>query len=188
MSDYDGPVMMTWLTRMSLLDTMEDLETPLLAQVAKESHDLEHAMLVGKPNVPDTHPLVRMWAGYEVALAAYCSAACVELNRRGVGTGLHLAMSQLIAELRRSEPAPFEQPPWLFDTDVLRSHRSNMVRRWPSDYADKWSGTPERWPLLWPFTDEDGSYALFLSGYEKKLLAAGERTLPKSIREKVENL
>jgi hypothetical protein len=185
---------MTWLTRMSLLDTMEDLETPLLAQVSKESHELAYRMLTGAPfdknyKMEDNHPVERMWGTHEVALTAYCAGASAELNRRGVGNGLHLAMGQLIESLRREEPAEFAQPPWLFDTDLLRSHRSNMARRWPEQYGRKWSGTPERWPYLWAFaTDEDGSYGLFLSGHDKALLKAGERALPKSVKDRIENL
>lgn len=186
--------MMTWLTRMSLLDSVEDLNTPLLAQVATESHELLHQMLTGRAlddelEIPDNHPVSRMWLGHEVALAVYCSAASAELNRRAVGNGMHLSVVRLITELRRSEDATFEHPSWLFDTDLLRSHRSNLARRWPTEYGQKWSGTPERWPYLWPFpTDEDGSYGLFLSGHDKKLLASGERVLPKSVQQKVENL
>lgn len=185
--------MMTWLTKMSFLDTMEDFETPLLAQVAQESHDLIHAMLLGQKleGFPDAekHPVFRMWVGSEVALGAYSAAAGVELNRRGIGNGLHLQVNQIIAQLRRNEDAPFEQPPWLFDTDVLRSHRSNMARRWPTEYGETWQGTPELWPYLWPFpTDEDGSFGLFLSAHDKALLKSGERKLPKPVRERIENL
>jgi hypothetical protein len=184
--------MMTWLTRISLLDSVQDLETPLLAQACQESHDLAHAMVLGKgiEDLTENHPVVRMWLTHEIALMAYCSAASAELNRRGVGNALHYAMGRLLRELQiAGEDIEFSQPPWLADTDVLRSHRSNMARRWPGEYGDKWQGTPERWPYLWPFaTDEDGSYGLFLSGHDKTLLASGERTLPKSIKQRIENL
>ncbi len=91
--------MMTWLTRMSFLDTMEDLETPVLAQVARHSNSLAHQVLPTTrlttstydrvDEVAESHPLLRMWTGYEIALAAYCAAACVELNRRGIAAGFH---------------------------------------------------------------------------------------------------
>lgn len=185
--------MQTWLTRMSFLDTFEELETPLLAQTARHAHELMQRMLMDVVfdktiAIPDNHPIIRVWTGHEIALAAYVAGASAELNRRGVACGWHLAAGKMVHEIRLNEDAPFEQPPWLFDTDLLRSHRSNMVRRWPSEYGDKWSGTPELMPYLWPFTDEDGSFGLYLSGHDKELLARGERKLPKSIKNRVENL
>lgn len=180
--------MMTWLTRMSFLETARDLETPLLAQGVKETSELTHALLLGDTNGLENHPLVRMWNGYEVALAGYSAALNLELATRGVLDTTHLRLTQLVRNLRNNEDAPFMPPTWLEDTDILRSHRSNMVRRWPDDYKSTWKGTPELMPYLWPFVDENGSYEIMVSKEDKKLLASGERKLSPAIKKRVFNL
>jgi hypothetical protein len=78
-------------------------------------------------------------------------------------------------------------PPWLADTDVLLSHRSNLVRRWPG-YAAVFPRTPANLPYLFPFVDDEGGYTLNVSKAEQQMLRTGARTLPKSIQKKVVNL
>ena len=179
---------MTWLTRKSFLDTASDLETDLLAQTEDESFGLLLAMLTSDDEEIVKHPLYKMWTGYEVALAAYEASLAVELATRGVYTFKHLESATIIQKLRRTEPAEFEFPSWLEDIDVLRSHRSNMARRWPSEYAGAWGKTPELWPYLWPFVNSKGGYEIFVSKQDKNMLISGERQLPKSVRERVQNL
>lgn len=183
--------MITVLTRQSLLDTARDLETELLCQIEEESAAMVLGMLTTYDEEDFQHPTVKMWVGYEVALAAYSVACSVELSTRGVHTSLHLSVSEIIMKLRRTESdADFEMPPWINDLDVLRSHRSNLLRRAPEHYDTAWRGTPENWPYIWPFIDEDADagYKLFVSRHDKTLLASGERTLPESVKKRIENL
>jgi hypothetical protein len=73
-----------------------------------------------------------------------------------------------------------EPPPWIRDKWVLRSHRSNLMRKAPHIYGDKYDGTPENMPYLWPVIDHmkpDGYY-LRLSKPDMARLATGERVLP----------
>lgn len=180
--------MITWMTRMSFLDTAEDLSTDLLVQGIQESHQLFEDLLTG---VERDDPTARIWQGFERALGAYSMSLGVELSRRGVRSARHLSTIALFREWNRGargDIPEFEHPPWLFDTDVLRAHRSNLVRRWPGDFADSWTKTPELWPYLWPFVDEDGSYALYLSKHDKELLRTGARKLPADVKKKVANL
>ena len=176
--------MITWMTRMSYLDTAADLDSDMLMQLAQESSELVREMLTVGEN---QSPTVRMWQGYEVALAAYSASMEVELATRGVFTHLHLETATLIRDLGRSDDNEYDAPPWLEDADVLRSHRSNLVRRWPEQYGNSWAKTPELWPYIWPFVS-DGGYVLMLSKHDKKLLASGERVLPKKIIERIENI
>lgn len=182
--------MITYLTRMSFLDTASDLDLRALAQQYKEGQDLFSDMVYDSTTVVDAaHPVRRMWAGYEVALGVYVQCMGVELTKRGIirGVGL-LEGSNPIVELRRDFGAEFEVPPWFEDTDVMRSHRSNLVRRYPKDYAGKWQGTPASMPYLWPVVDDEGGYKLMVSKFDKALLASGERQLPATIKKKVSNL
>lgn len=182
--------MMLWLTRMSLFDTMDDIDTDLLATQRVDAWQLFTSFIYDTQLVAESHPVWRCWVGYEAAVAAYGAATDAALAARSIGHGgLGMHFARGIEELRTAgEEETFVMPPWTDDADVLRSHRSNMVRRWPEHYADTWRGTPALMPYLWPFLDEDGGYGLFVSKQEQKLLKAGERTLPKKIRERVMNL
>jgi hypothetical protein len=181
--------MITYLTRASFLDTMADLDTDLLGQIVIEGTDLFMGSVYGTTEiVSSTDPAFKMWYGYEPALAAYVVAANAELVTRGVRCHHHLAIAQSIRELRQSEVAEFEKPAWCEDTDVLRSHRSNLIRRWPDEYRAKWKGTPPNMPYIWPFVDDNGGYGLFVSKPDQALLASGKRKLSPDIRKRIENL
>lgn len=182
--------MMTWLTRMSFLDTAEDLETDLLVGQMRDAAELAEAILFQEnEELTMAHPVVRIWAGYEIGLIGYLLSMNLELARRGIGSPVSVfKITGAIQQLRSAgEDTTFVKPAWTEDTDVLRSHRSNMVRRWPQ-YASVWSKTPELMPYIWPFVDADGSYHLMLSKHDKELLASGERTLPPTIKKRIENL
>jgi len=182
--------MMTWMTAMSLFDSAEALATDQLAQARRESEALFYELVfdefdddLGKAPAP----LRMMWTGYETALAGYSIACSAILVGRGIATSQQaLELSNTIEDLRRGgDPAPLEIPPWLSDTDVLSSHRSNLLRRWPDNYS--WRRIPANMPYLWPVVDGDGEYELRLSKYDKELLASGERKLDKKIMERVTN-
>lgn len=181
--------MMTWMPNMSLFDSAAALEVDHLAVAFKEAESLFYQLTYGEPvegmgEAP--LPLVRMWIGYEAALGAYVAACGATLVGYGVTTGVRAAsVAQTVAQLRTAEdPFPLVMPPWLTDTDVLRSHRSNLIRRWPDSY--RWKGTPELMPYLWPIVDDDGGYVLKLSKYDRGLLASGERFLPPSIAGRID--
>ncbi len=181
--------MMTWMPNKSLFDSVGALELDQLAVAAVEAESLFNELVYGEPSEGMSAaplPLVRMWIGYEAALAGYVAACAVTLVGYGVSaTHRALRVSQSLGQLRRSEDVPFVLPPWFEDLYVLRSHRSNLMRRWPESYA--WKGTPERMPYLWPIVDEDGGYVLKLSKYDKGLLASGERVLPRSIAGRIDH-
>ncbi|URP21718.1 hypothetical protein SEA_KATE_52 [Microbacterium phage Kate] len=180
--------MMTWMPNKSLFDSAEALELDQLAVATVEGASLFNEMLYGEPTdgqMKAPVPLIGMWAGYEAALAAYVAACATTMVRYGVSaTNRALQLSQSLVALRRHEEVPFVLPPWFEDLDVLRSHRSNLMRRWPESYS--WRGTPQRMPYLWPIVDEDGGYVLKLSKYDKGLLASGERVLPRSIAGRID--
>lgn len=178
--------MITWMTRMSFLDTAQDLGDALLAQTERESLELLEALL-GQRDLEPQHAVgSKMWTGYEPALAAYiCSLSSVLALRGLPSPSLPLRAKALIVSLQRTENAPYEPPPWLGDVTVLSSHRSNLVRRWPAEYSGAWKGTPELWPYLVPVVDVDGSYQIVVSKAERAMLASGERKLPAQIKKEV---
>jgi hypothetical protein len=184
--------MIPWMTRMSPFDTAEDLATDHLVVTAEMSHRLFRAMVYQETDLSvdwDRHPVMAGWLGYEVALALYVGATVAEATRRGVGmTRLVLRAADAVRQLRVGDAdVVFTPPPWWEDTDVLRSHRSNLMRTRPGDYGDAWKGITPDLPYLWPFVDDDGGYELKLSKHDKQLIADGERSLPKSMKAKVTN-
>lgn len=182
--------MMTWFTRMSIFDSAADLELPQLALAQRESEALFNELVFGEADEECGSaplPLVRMWIGYEAALAAYSVACAVTMVEHGVTAGVRpLNMANTIKSLRTNgDPTPFEMPPWIEDIDFLMSQRSNLMRRWPDVY--KFPRNPSDMPYLWPIVDDDGGYTLKLSKYDRGLLAAGDRRLAKSIIERIES-
>lgn len=185
--------MMTWMTRMSFFDSAEDLQLPQLAQTNRESEALFNELVfgvsgeegTGLPIGPAPAPLRMMWTGYETALAAYNVATSILLVSHEITNGHRaLTVANTIKDLRAGgDPAPFEMPPWLQDIDVLMSHRSNLMRRWPDSYG--FPRNPKDMPYLWPIVDGEGGYVLKLSKYDRELVAKGERKLPKTVMERI---
>lgn len=173
---------------MSLFDSASALELDQLLHSQRASASLFYELVYDEPD-PDLGaapvPLRLMWQGYEVALAGYSIACCATLVAHGVNTGVQaLDLANTVDGLRANgDPAPMDIPPWLSDVDVLSSHRSNLMRRWPTLY--KWRRIPRDMPYLWPVVDEDGGYKLKVSKYDRKLLAKGERNLASAIMERV---
>jgi hypothetical protein len=179
---------MTWLSRIDYLDAAADLSDDLLAQQVSEGAWL-FAYLMGEVEDDDLaagHPAVWAWSGYEAALAAYVCAHDAELARRGIYMVEGSRTAGLLQHTRRKEALPFELPPWHNDLDVLRSHRSNLMRRWPETYS--WPKTPEQMPYVWPKVDEDGGYVLLVSKHDQGLMMKKARILPHAIRQRIENI
>lgn len=179
------------MTRMSILDTADDLDPDLGYQTMLQGVALLRSLTTDDGVYDDRRPEFRMWEYHELALSAYLVALEASLATRGVFSFQHHRVHNDIDKFIKVNPElQFEPPAWFADTDVLRSHRSNLARRWPKTYGKRWKGTPTNMPYLWPFIDREhpSRYKLFVSKHDKALVASGERTLPKAIRERVENL
>jgi hypothetical protein len=112
------------------------------------------------------HPAVRMWTGYEEALAAYGFAICQEWSRRGhadtcavkigtevadAGVGVGVVRSQ--KELARDGALPR----WLGDERVHRSHRLSLLHKDPDHYAPLFEGEADDGSgYVWPGRPERG--------------------------------
>ncbi len=87
------------------------------------------------------HPAVRMWKGYESALALYYNA-CLE---EWIGRGYNNTMA----------PEPVDEtnavlPPWLGDERFHAAHRSNLLRKDPEFYGRHGWTEPPDLPYVWP--------------------------------------
>lgn len=103
------------------------------------------------------HPVVRMWRGYEEALARYGMEICREWCARGhrdtcaasilrdYEAAGHTGVPRGQAELARAGALP----PWLGDPDVHRSHRSALLRKSPDHYGPLFPDVPDDLPYVW---------------------------------------
>ena len=104
------------------------------------------------------HPAVRMWAGYEEALASYGLAMCREWSRRGHADtcAVKIVEDFSVAGLGRQVRPPEELaalgllPPWLGRRAFHRSHRSALVRKDPEHYRARFPRVPSDLDYVWP--------------------------------------
>jgi hypothetical protein len=89
------------------------------------------------------HPAVRMWRGYETALAFYGWAMCDEWLDRGY-------VDNCRAEFIAAVNSPIVNPPWFGDEAFHRSHQSNLVRKLPEHYRPFFPDVPDDLPYVWP--------------------------------------
>jgi hypothetical protein len=104
------------------------------------------------------HPAVRMWRGYEEALAAYGLAICAEWRRRGYAdTCADKIVSELVVMTRRRHVRSQSAlraldllPPWLGRRALHTSHRSALVRKHPARYRYFFGAVRDDLPYVWP--------------------------------------
>lgn len=86
------------------------------------------------------HPAVKMWRGYDQALAAYFWSMVREWTGRGFRSTITLPIPS----------GDLQMPPWLGDPHFHASHRSNLLRKDPEWYGRyQWRETPDL-PYFWP--------------------------------------
>lgn len=113
-----------------------------------------------------SHPAVKMWEGYEAALALYGWFCCREWTRRGFKDSLTPQFEKTLARLTgrskmlSSGTSPDDagfiggdekipSPWWLGYTKLHSSHRSNLVRKDPSYYSAFFTEDGSQ-PYYWP--------------------------------------
>jgi hypothetical protein len=97
------------------------------------------------------HPAVKMWEGYEEALAKYTACICDEWVWRGYQDTVKEKVEKMFPLVDLDLPIQrFNLPNFLFDMDVAISHRSNLIRKDPAYYGPLWVGVPNDLPYKWP--------------------------------------
>lgn len=93
------------------------------------------------------HPVVRMWRGYEDALAVYGLVMSREWQRRGHNdTCFDKIGCFLPAGLR----APVRRPPWVGDARLHISHQAALVRKLPEHYRPLFPDVDATLEYYWP--------------------------------------
>jgi len=94
------------------------------------------------------HPAVKMWEHHTIALCYYGLAMCVEWERRGYKNIIMKDRFLNIAIKFKDEELIY--PPWFGDIDFHVSHISNLIRKKPKFYIEKFGDFPNNLPYLWP--------------------------------------
>lgn len=96
------------------------------------------------------HPAVAMWRGYEWALLRYQMAICHEWKSRGLEDTCRDKTISLFQMIHPGLVEATENPPWVGDIQVHRSHQSNLVRKDPEHYGKFFPEFPDNLPYFWP--------------------------------------
>ena len=125
--------------------TAEVLDTKRLGKQRLEAMQI-YKIITGlsKSKAWRNHPSVKMWKGYESALACYYNCIRHEWIKRGFKN----TMPEL--PVKWTADHCMEIPPWLGNERFHASHRSNLKRKAPSFYS-KYNWTePNDLPYYWP--------------------------------------
>lgn len=101
--------------------------------------------LLGESKGWRSHPIVKMWAGYEGALIDYVVAMCDEWVERGYKD----TCKEKVLAYRSLVQDDAVLPGWLADEEVAVSHQANLVRKLPEHYLQFWPNVDPTLAYKW---------------------------------------
>lgn len=142
--------MQTFLPYVSYAKSAKVLDNRRLGKQRVEVIQILNALR--KPNYGwQNHPAVKMWDGYEYALAQYGLSICAEWISRGFKDTCYDKIMDVLNELTKADFYPRIYPHWLHDNDgLITSHRSNLLRKDPAHYRQFWPDLRDDIPYFWP--------------------------------------
>jgi hypothetical protein len=138
--------MQTFLPCATFVESAQALDRQRLGKQRVEAKQILQAL--GKTSGGwVNHPAVKMWRGYETALAYYGFIVCEEWVRRGYRDTLMPWFYDIV----NTDRLTWEFPWWWKDSIDLRlSHQSNLIRKMPEHYGPLFPGVPDDLPYIWP--------------------------------------
>lgn len=133
--------MQTFLPYPDFIDSALSLDRQRLGKQRVEAKQIINT-LEGTSSGWSNHPAVKMWRGYEQALALYGVVVCSVWIERGYKDSLLPFFAVRLGQE--------EMPPWLGDERFHLSHQSNLVRKDPVHYGPLFPGVPDDLEYLWP--------------------------------------
>ena len=132
--------MQTFLPHSSFKDTFKVLDYKRLGKQRVEAHQILNILLDRTETRGwRSHPIVKMWTGYESALQLYFNLCVKEWIKRGYNNNMKL----------ENINKPIEYPPWLGDRPFHSSHRANLLRKDEDHYSQfGWTEDPTD-PYVW---------------------------------------
>jgi Pyrimidine dimer DNA glycosylase len=126
--------MQTFLPYPDFFESARVLDRQRLGKQRVETLQILQALTPDSESKWQRHPAVKMWRGYELALATYGVTICLEWRERGYrDTCLYKICGVVRDHFTRKSPR-VENPPWLGWDEFHLSHRSNLVRKAPDHY------------------------------------------------------
>lgn len=121
--------MQTFLPYPSFVKSAKVLDYRRLGKQRVEAWQIYKALMVEKYGWRN-HPIVKMWKGYEAGLLLYGIAVCLEWKQRGYNDSMLPRFLYYLSLFNK-----IELPPWLGDSELHSSHRSNLLRKDISFYS-----------------------------------------------------
>lgn len=136
--------MQTFLPYSSFQESAKVLDRQRLGKQRVETYQILRT-LTGVSSGWQNHPAVKMWRGYDQALADYGATVCFEWIDRGYKDTL---LEHFLNHMENAQDC--EMPEWLGDDDFHQSHRSNLVRKLPDHYRQFFPEVADDLPYIWP--------------------------------------
>ncbi len=184
--------MQTFITYRAFAKTAAGLDMMRLGKQRAEAIQILRALRSEGPIVGNPHAY-EMWRGYEEALVYYGLIITHEWRIvRGFKDDTWGKFAEYAADygmlrtpdmVKEQKPVEIVYPPWMGEDWILRSHRSNLIRKMAHHYGEQFGATPDLMPYIWPHWDERErhGYKLLLSRADVERLKTGERILPRQI-------
>lgn len=138
-------------------ETAKILDRQRLGKQRVEAKQILSALLYEPNSSWRNHPAVLMWRGHEFYLSNYGVFMCEEWIRRGYKDNLLPWFSEHTRKLS-DKKAHNAYPPWITPPgnceQLIRSHRSSLVRKNPAHYRKYFPDVPDNLPYYWPVTKE----------------------------------
>jgi hypothetical protein len=93
------------------------------------------------------HPAAVMWRDHVPALAVYGKVICEEWIDRGYNDSMLPRFELIISGCQEEE---LQMPSWLGNENFHKSHRSNLLRKFPEYYRSQWPELSDDLPYVWP--------------------------------------
>jgi hypothetical protein len=139
----------TFLPFPSFAESAAVLDAPRLGKQRVETFQLLRAQ-----TIPDYgwrhHPAAKMWHGYVPALVSYGLAMTDAWTATGHADTVRPKLLAFAPEVDGVAQDDLEMPPWLGDEAFHLSHRSNLMRKDPEFYGERFGDIPDDLPYIWP--------------------------------------
>jgi hypothetical protein len=134
--------MQTFLPYKDFYKSAESLDYRRLGKQRVETYQILRS-LTGLSKGWVNHPCTKMWKGYESTLRKYGIAICETWIKLGY-------KDSLLEKISNINVPETDEPPWLNDPELHRSHKSNLLRKDKEFYGKLWPDVPDNLPYVWP--------------------------------------
>jgi hypothetical protein len=141
--------MQTFLPYSDFSKTAKCLDMKRLGKMRVEGMQILMTLTgLNKTNAWINHPAVKMWRGYELALAEYVYALCDEWTGKGYKDTCKEKVKNIIKTYHSDKP--LIMPHWMGSEDFHEAHRSNLLRKNENWYINYFGDMPNDLPYIWP--------------------------------------